>query len=956
MRKIWILAGALGFVVSGCEDGPGQIYEPSPENAKWNDGENGGAADNAKNGFGDDFNATSKQELCSAPQKQKAWAEMVKQPLVPPRMLGGLDVAGGDLWPGLNFEDAEKKLCQSDALGTDGQGSVYASWGDAGELQVGYSLVNHKINFVQINQGYRGPKGDGYSIEFKSRPTGKWPNHTYKMGVGKPIQRDDKNFELLWEDGAKLDQQGTELFDAMMYTFAPDLPSDDVNCRASGACRLLPDGVGGGGFGARNIGFYIHVPSISKPQPIPSTPDYFYLFPVKVLPFSNATMFLKMDAEGPIATAKDLGDRTPKATCNMKLGIKYNDFLTNCVTVLTDASQNQSAKNKLLGNLTHTHENFIFDVVGVNLDFNSEAIGTSDVIHDDWVPQANDEATEYLVDIRANGKMLNEYSPDGKTFTFGGTAAIYREYARLVQEELHKRMDPALPRHPLGDPACFLPENSTGVDLTKWRPAAGCTGMEQFVTPAKPDTGNPGIDRLSVGPAKAQSLRFTTVMKPGDPIAVFCADPWPGQYTRCGGATDQVGFKSSVWDGTYKRVLDYLGNGNVFSLPSEARDRKFYFKVWAHAYVHYLKAAALYPTDLSKPEFVQYKPEPDHLLFDDLGSENEKFEYIDRRFVSADREPLKFEYEALITSGNQRDSKFHRRFTRDERTLYMVMEEDKTSPPGDKGDNVRLTNLIGSTVLYNNWYDVSDEKTAYYCATKEDDECKAGGGKYNSPPKKNGAIMLDDYGQPILTNYKGAFTSTVFTLGSNHIKMVQPLPLIQSAKVAVPNYPDPYAPFTGQGVAAPPMIETLGDWRPKAPNNGFRVVVNGQRDKFYPAESIDFTGSSLSLLLDVERQKDNTLKILAVQSNDYMGDVFLCRDPATGDLLRVEQYESMAEVIDWIHGHPGSYDACGFIIRYSPFNNYPHLLAATKAGIVLTVNQGSGFGRISTVEVYDTNL
>jgi hypothetical protein len=87
-----------------------------------------------------------------------------------------------------------------------------------------------------------------------------------------------------------------------------------------------------------------------------------------------------------------------------------------------------------------------------------------------------------------------------------------------------------------------------------------------------------------------------------------------------------------------------------------------------------------------------------------------------------------------------------------------------------------------------------------------------------------------------------------------------------------------------------------------------------------------------------------------------MGDLFLCRDPATADLLRVEQYESMAEVMDWIQTHPGSYEACGFIVRYSPFNNYPHMLAATKAGIVLLVNQGSGYGRISSVEIYDPNF
>jgi hypothetical protein len=951
MRKIWIcLAAGSALAFSGCEDGPDQLYGQAPPGAgdRWNDGEQPPTWDDgAKNGFGDDFNGTSKQELCSGPQKQKAWAQMVNEPLVPPRMLGGLDVAGGDLWPGLDFRDAEKKLCQSDALGADGMGSIYAAWGDAQEVMVGYNLTNLKINFVQINQGYKG------TIDFKSRPGSRFGSHTYKMGVGRQIERDNKPFEMHWSERPKLDEEGTELFDAMMYTFAPELPSDDVNCRQSGACRLLSDGVGGGGFGARNIGFYLHIPSITKPQPIPSTPDYFYLFPVKVLPFSNAEMFLKLDAEGPTAVAANLGDK--KSTCTMKMGIPYSSFLNDCVTVLTDSQKNKLATNKLLGNMQHTSENFIFDVAGVNLDFSSEKIGQFDVVHDDWEPQSNDVATEFIIDIRANGKMLNEYAPDKKTYTMGGTAAIYREYARIVQAELHKRMNPSLTRHALGAAECMLPETPlTPQQLQTWRPAAGCTGMEQFITPAKADTGKANIDKMSVGPAIAQALGFTSVMKPGDPVAVFCADP--GVFEHCGGSTDHIGFASSVWDGTYKRVLDYLANGNIYDLPPEARDRKFYFKLWGHAYIKYLKAAALYPTDLSKPEFDQYEPEPDHLIFDDLGAENEKFEYIDRRFVTDKLEPIKFEYEALVTAGNQRDSKFHRRMTRAERTLYKAMSVDKSAAPG-KDDNTRLTNIVGSIILRDNWIGTGLEgKDAYFCATTESDaDCIDAGGPMNTAPKKNGVMMKDDYGQPLLTNYKGAFGETVFTLGTSHLKLAQELPLIRSAKVEVPNNSDPYDPFK-IGLAASPIITTLADWRPKTPNNGFRIPLNGQRDKFIASASVDFSGSSLSLNLDYELQPDGMMSLEAVQSNDYMGDLFLCRDPVTGDLLRVEQYEAMAEVIEWIQTHPGSYEACGFIIRYSPFNNYPHMLAATKAGIVLLVNQGSGYGRISSVEIYDPNL
>lgn len=963
MRTIWMcLLATFCLTVSGCEDGPNQIYKKHPPGAgdRWNDGETGATWDEgARNGFGDDFNGTSRQEICSGAQKQKAWSQMVNEPLVPPRFIGGLDVAGGDLWPGLLFEDAEKKLCQSDALGTDGEGSLYASWGDAGELMVGYNLSNHKINFVQINQGYKG------KLEFRSRPGSRFGQHTYAIGVGVPVTRDGKIFEIPWTNPAQLDEVATELYDAMMYTYAPDLPGDDVNCRASAACRAQGDGTGGGGFGARNIGMYLHVPSIHKPQPIPSTPDYLYLFPVKVLPFSNAEMFLKLDAEGPTAVARDLGDRTPKAQCHMRLGIEYGEFLNQCVTVLKDPKANEQAKNKLLGNLQHTSENFIFDVVGVNLDFTAEAIGDFDVVHDDWVPQPHDTATEFLIDIRANGKMLNEYSPDGKTFTFRATGAIYREYARLVQQDLHRRMKQMpnlknLPQFPIGDKRCMLPDPlPEGFDIEHWHHPAGCTGMEQFITPAMPDTDDPNINRVSVGPNVALALRFTTALKPGDPVAVFCADP--GKFEHCGGATDHVGFTSSLWDGTYKRVLDYLGDGNVFNLPPEARDRKYYFKIWAHAYIKYLKAAKLYPTDLSKLgptacDGFPCDPEPDHLLFDDLGAENEKFEYIDRRFVTHDREPLKYEYEALIVAGNQRDSKFHRRMTRAERTLYKAMALDKSSPPGGKEDNVRLSNIVGSVVLQNNWVGTDvPGKDAHYCATHDDSDCKAAGGPLNAPPRNNGRMLLDDYGQPLLTNYKGAFTGTPFTIGSTHLRLVETLPLIRSAKVAVPNYANPYDPF-GTTLAAAPELVTLCDWHPKTPDNGIRIPVNGQRDRFIPSADVSFSGTSISLTVDYAELPGGGMRIEAIQSNDYMGDLFLCRDPVTGDLLRVEQYESMAEVIQWIQDHPGTYEACGIIIRYSPFNNFPQMLASTTAGIVLLVNQGSGYGRISSVEIYDTNL
>ena len=75
MRKVSLcLATTLAFALSGCEDGPDQIYDPAPEGAgdRWNNGETPPAVDPSKNGFGDDFGGTSRQELCSGADKQKA--------------------------------------------------------------------------------------------------------------------------------------------------------------------------------------------------------------------------------------------------------------------------------------------------------------------------------------------------------------------------------------------------------------------------------------------------------------------------------------------------------------------------------------------------------------------------------------------------------------------------------------------------------------------------------------------------------------------------------------------------------------------------------------------------------------------------------------------------------------------------------------------------------------------
>ena len=238
-RSFWLcLAAAIacGVSLSGCEDNPDQFYKQAPAGAgdRWNDGQTNPYADpHARNGFTENFNSTTKQEICSGPVKQKRWAEMVKAPIKPPRFIGGLDLAGGDAWTGLDFRDAEKVNCQSKSTGGD-ESTLAAQWGDAGEIEVTYKLSNNTIDFIQLNQGYRG------TLDFESRPDAPGaPNpfgkHTYSIGVGVPVRRDGQPWEIKWSSPT-WNKQATELYDALMYTFSPTLPGDQVDCIKAATC------------------------------------------------------------------------------------------------------------------------------------------------------------------------------------------------------------------------------------------------------------------------------------------------------------------------------------------------------------------------------------------------------------------------------------------------------------------------------------------------------------------------------------------------------------------------------------------------------------------------------------------------------------------------------------------------------------------------------------------------
>src|SRR5262249_45050715 len=146
------------------------------------------------------------------------------------------------------------------------------------------------------------------------------------------------------------------------------------------------------------------------------------------------------------------------SNCTMKFGMPLSSFLSECVEVLSDAHKNDLLKRKAIGSAQHVGDTWVLDMSGVHPNFSAAS--------NDAAPSASARANELSLDVRAGGDIKNEYSADGIQFTLAATGAIYREYARTVQDLLHSKMDASLPRFPIGDAHCLLP---AGADPATWQ-------------------------------------------------------------------------------------------------------------------------------------------------------------------------------------------------------------------------------------------------------------------------------------------------------------------------------------------------------------------------------------------------------------------------------------------------------------------------------------------------------
>lgn len=961
MRRFWIALMVLTPLgLTGCEDGPDQPFGPAPDNARgtWNNGNSPAQTDPSKHCFDGgcvpSVSATNKQELCTGAQKAARWADMVKEKVTPPRWGAGLDMAGGDSWQGLTIEEAEKINCQSDDIGYPfGGGTAVNSWGDNGEVWFAYSVQTRKASFLTFWGGYLG----GY--DFKSRDGA----HSYQVRIFTQVLKDGNPFQLDWNVPTRFDKEVNELGDAAVATYAPALEADD-DCVGSRRCIV-------GNFGdvayiyVPVVGWEIWVPNKNAQQPAPSIPNRLTIDLVKVLPFSeHANAFLKLDAEGPTAKTKDYPN------CVLKFGETYGDFLQNCIEVSKDPNINEMEKNKLLGGIAHSREQFHFSTRGVGVDFFDNNLAPDAIIQDTDVPDPTDQAVEFTVDQSLMGRIVNDrfqnnpYAPDF-TRDDHGAGLVYMEYARIVQAELNKylaELNKKDPGHPhtlrnLGDPACLAPNVDPNQKPEPVYPD-GCTGFEGFLTCA-PTSGDPNLDKLSLpydpqmygtnqgGPTCAgpNPGMGSLGMKPGRPSASFCLDPSGPVLT---------GFKNCItgdlWTLSFDRALKVFGHGKLENMPYEVRDQRFFFRAYFQAMIKYMMVAG----DPAKETVQGVHNAPlamEDLHFDSAGGGQwETAAYIDRRFVDKQNTVVEFTITGDIKNGIFDSYQFEKAMYRGESLVYKAMIENKATDAPAKESTAKITNVFGSPALMNGWHGVGP-MTSYACASADPPAAAVCGGQ-NPPLDEDGNTLKDEMGRPLLAPYKGAFFPTAFALTRNSvIKVTEPNNYLMAAWMTVPIWQNPYDSTSA-------LVQEMTSFVPfelKQPGMGFSIPVNGQMDKFISTYHCDLSGRTISYAtmwdyaIDADTKQvkgDGSIDLLAVDSGDFLGEVFLCQDSTDKSLLHAKMYTTTDSLIDWLNAHPNAFSECQIIIRYSPFGNYPDYISSLTNGVLVGITQGGGKGRV----------
>jgi len=432
MRRLILplmFSSAALALLAACEDGPSQVYSPSPPGAPttWNNSNAPGQTGDAGKDFNGAGTAGQNANVICNPEKKKAvWSNMLKQPFYPPSVGGNLDIAGGvdgngtvgsdpvttaqqETWTGLTLDKAEKINCQSSFAGDAyGDGSFfYAAWGDNGEVQAFYRVSNRQIYTVYLTQGYLG------QMDAKSRD-GK-DTFTIKID-GSTLLKNNAAFIIDWADVPTRDAQVNEIYDALAATYSA--LGKETDCVKSGHCIVNNFGDQGAYMWFTPLGFTITVQTTNGDPKVGSTPIYVSQDKKKLLGYSFADILLQFDnsGTGPTATQKKVFG-TDK-DCNVRMDMPYSEFRDSCVAPSSDATKNKIEIAKLFGGFGHGDETFSFDVAGVDPNFaplQPATLKDNDVVRDGDRPADGDPITSLRVDQEAGGQIRNDFTNNDTT-------------------------------------------------------------------------------------------------------------------------------------------------------------------------------------------------------------------------------------------------------------------------------------------------------------------------------------------------------------------------------------------------------------------------------------------------------------------------------------------------------------------------------------------------------------
>ena len=587
-----------------------------------------------------------------------------------------------------------------------------------------------------------------------------------------------------------------------------------------------------------------------------------------------------------------------------------------------------------------------------------------------------------------------------------GTAVVEGLYRQLVIDAVHAEMTSVgmtintNPQSCWFDASTYASSALANKALQSWVAPAGCTGFEQMITPAEP-IGTTGLwsDSVDEGPVLGV---VDSVFKPGDPSLTFVADPvhawnpttgaWstPLAAGSPGTGINALVTQGNLVQGSLEQVVAVLGHGNIANIPPNTRDWRFYLQLWGQAFVSYGLNRSKFTSPASATSLTYHDLYNDYVgpkvlrqvntdwLFFDLINGVDKFEYVDRSNAATLGAPLDFEYDILLYSSNVQNFNYYQRLSRAESGLYTSMlgavgatnypATTKADVPGSN-ENVNLSDLFGSPAIANATPPFSSGaadsmgnpipgKDAWYCAvtTPQDPDCPNG-----PPTDSSGNMLVDGAGRPLFTNYHGVFTGTAFSIGSVLPEQTS-LPFIASMILQLPSYANPYDLTT---MSTP--LQTIVPWTPFQPGNGFEIPINGQRMQFVETGSLDFSGVTITTnvdylpvyeMTDAGTQQEVGATIAAVETQDFLGEVWPCVDPVTHDILRVKMYSSVLGIVGWLQQHPGAQAACDINIRYSPYDNYPDIITSLANGVMINVNPGAagGPGRVGDATLFNPGL